>query len=269
MKILCPIDFSETSISATDWTVKYLTKLGGGTVEFLHCINLTSRAGMFLKMDDVLTEWAERDMKDLIAKYQTTSDGIKILSKVVVLDPKSFISSYATQNNFDWIVVGTQGLTALKDITVGSVTEYIINKSEVPVIAVPKRTDLEGIEVVVLGLDQVSRNEEQAIRRIVEVCLANQAKLLLVHFRQSERDPQLMAPTFLAEYPDLSWHFEEREATGDLVGLLNTYCRENQADLLCLIHQRRKWWQRVFTKSLSKSELFRLEIPLLVLSKSS
>ena len=264
MKILCPVDFSDSSINAAQWATDYLRFRGGGELEFLHCINLKSRSGMFLKLDDILAERAERDMGELVKELSENKNNVRFSWKVVVVDPKSFVPSYANRDGFDWIVVGTQGLTALKDITVGSVTEHLINKSEIPVIAVPANSRMEGLRNIVLGVDGESDIDEQPIRDVADLSRSNGATLHMIHYRRPN-DPSLKAPPVIEEYDDLSWEYEEKDTEGMLVGALNTHCSSVKADMLCLIHHRRKWWQRIFTKSLTKSELFKLEVPLLVI----
>jgi len=264
MKILCPIDFSDSSINAAKWILSYLDKLGGGKLEFLHCINLRSRSSMFLKMDDILKERAGRDMQELIDTLSKESTTVSLSSKIAIVDPKSYISQYATKEEFEWIVLGTQGLTALKDITVGSVTEYLINKSSKTVLSIPAHSAMSDIKVVVLGIDADSAEDETAIKSVIELCLKHKATLQLVHFRSKDRDPSVIPPAFFVDYEYLDWKFEEKDSQGELAGELNTYCDSVGADLLCLVHHRRNWWRRVFTKSLSKSELFKLKLPLLI-----
>ena len=269
MKVLCPIDFSDSSINAAKWITAYLDALGGGAIEFLHCINLKSRSGMFLKMDDMLTEWAERDIKDLMEECSKISEKIDFKTKIVVLDPKSFIPVYAGKESFDWIVVGTKGLTSLKDITVGSVTEYLANKASVPVVAVPHESQMRGLNNLIFGIDENSVLDHQALRQVAELCLANECHLRLVHFKQNPKDPDITAPDYLAGFEGLSWEYEQIESMGDLVGVFNTYCEKHEADMLCLVHHRRNWWRRIFTKSLAKSELFSLKVPLLVITSTN
>ena len=264
MKILCPIDFSNSSIHAAKWIGSYLERQGGGVLEFLHCINVRSRSSMFLKMDEILKEQAERDMVNLIETLSTEVKKVKLSSKIAVVDPKSFISQYADKNGFAWIVVGTQGLTALKDITVGSVTEYLINKSSCAVLSIPDQCELNEIKVVVMGVDGDSKDDEATIQPVIDLCLKNQASLRMIHFKSKDRDPSVEAPSFFASYPNLDWKFEQRSVDVDLPVAINAYCQSVQADVLCLVHHRRNWWQRIFTKSLSKSELFTLQVPLFI-----
>ncbi len=268
MKILCPVDFSKASVNACKSILSYVNTQGGGEVLILHCTNLRGRELMFLKMDQYYQERAEMDMEILMKELDGYISDVDVASKIVSVDPKSFIAHFADQNDYDFIVVGTQGLTALKDMTIGSVTEYLINKSKVPVIAIPEKSDLSSIEVVVLGVHEHTPISDDNLEKVLELCRQNNAKLRVVHFGNGEQSQEWPKFERLKEDKDLQFKFEEVKSTGVISADLHNYCHRKEADLLVLIHRRQRWWQRIFTKSISKERLFKLDIPLLVLPGS-
>jgi nucleotide-binding universal stress UspA family protein len=60
----------------------------------------------------------------------------------VIGDPKPTIVKIAIQQNSACVMVGTHGRTGLSHLLLGSVAEYVVRHSPIPVIVVPYRTDI-------------------------------------------------------------------------------------------------------------------------------
>ena len=268
MKVLCPVDFSDTSINAARWIVKYLNTQGAHHITFLHCVNIVSRSSMFLKIDDLLIDRAKQDMQELINDLsKIANENLTLDTSILVVDPKSYIPQLINKDDYRLVVMGTQGLSALKDITVGSVTEYLINKVDSPILAIPDEVEMDGIKNVVLGIDPELEISKDAVEKIVDLCLRSKSQLHLVHVKEDgEVSLEFNLPQWLGNYENLDWKFVEVPLDKSIMHSINNYCENVDADILSLIHRRRNWWRRIFQKSLSKSELFDLRIPLYVVS---
>ncbi len=263
MRILCPIDFSTNAVHALHWTVNVLDTLGGGTLEIVHCIIRRSRAGMFIRLDDLIEKEAIKDLDELSRQVVFMSDRIEVLSNVIFHEPKTYISTYAKNHNFDLIVTGTKGLSAIKEMTVGSVTEWAINNSEIPVIAVPEEAPIGQIKKIVFGFKENIDTSLKNIQLLKKLLLDAGASLDLVHVSDQAMqfdegylpDPALQGVDF--KHTSIS-------CMNGVAKCLSDYCFERKANILCLIHKRQNWLERMFQSSVTKRELFDLHLPLLV-----
>jgi len=61
-----------------------------------------------------------------------------IYSKTSISDISKAILSYATNNEFRLIIMGTRGLTSLKGLISGSLAHNVLNKSAIPVLLIKK-----------------------------------------------------------------------------------------------------------------------------------
>ena len=61
-----------------------------------------------------------------------------IYSKLNITDLAKAIISYAVNNNFELIIMGTRGLTSLKGLIYGSLAHTVLNKSTIPVLLIKK-----------------------------------------------------------------------------------------------------------------------------------
>lgn len=269
MKILCPTDFSTNSLNAAFWIADYLSSWDStGTIHFLHCANVRRRAEMFIKMDHYLKENALQDLMAMITKLKNEYPDLHFESKVQLSDPKSFIPKYATDNDFDFIVMGSKGLTALKNLTVGSVTNTIIKKSNLPVLVIPEDSKYQPIERVVIGVDNDLTHLAKDIEPVYQILPSpDDIDLHLVHVAQKGdlMDQYNLKPT--ADLKGFKTVYKTIEFDDSIAESLMEYCDDEHAQLLIMIHEQRNWLQRIFHKNLSKEGLFELEIPFLILQE--
>ncbi|RMF01164.1 MAG: universal stress protein [Bacteroidetes bacterium] len=264
MKVLCPTDFSQASVAAARWAVQFVDSLGGGELQLLHCLNVVSRSALFIKMDVVFRERAEEDLRILQTELDKLSDRVQLGAYVVNSDPQSFVPQHAAKHHFDFIVMGTKGLTALKDMTVGSVTAYLMDRSAVPLFVIPETATFQNIQHLVLGVDS-HQVKAETIAPLKKLMQASGAKLTVVHASLQDGlgidyDPLLNLPLERTSY-----EFFTIDQGESIPASLTAFCQERGGDLLVMVHRRRAWFERLFNNSVVKSKLFQIEMPLLVL----
>ena len=265
MKILCPTDFSENSINAIFWALNYLEQFENGALEILHCLQAYRRADMFVSLDGFMKEQAEKDIETLEAAIHEEEWKSEINITLFKADPKIFISQRAAKIGADLIVAGSKGLTSLKDMTVGSVTEQIARRSSLPLIIIPNGISFHQLQNVVIGMDEELMKEPAALDPL-KTLLSNAATKL--HLTQVVNKN--------APYGEVNARIEEffRPHTVEHVHVplqdtitytLNNYASNIKANILVLAHKQRSWIGRIFHHSIMKEKLFDLKFPVLII----
>ncbi len=139
-KILVATDFSDCSQGAVRAAGELARKLGA---EIILCTSLeapeetTLLGGSIKPLIDFPKETAEAE-KHLRAVIKTAGIG-DVCKKVRVTlhAPGEDIPDLAEKLKCDLIVVGTHGRTGWRHLVIGSVTERIIRKTEIAVLAIP------------------------------------------------------------------------------------------------------------------------------------
>lgn len=70
------------------------------------------------------------------AERHCAQNGILFEKKITFGDPGNTIVKFAKDKKFDIIVIGARGRGAVKEIFFGSVSNYVLHKSEIPVLVV-------------------------------------------------------------------------------------------------------------------------------------
>ena len=141
MKILLPVDGSESSSRAVDYVIHHMDALKGG-VE-VHVLNVQhhmaygSWVGSFVSQDAIReyqTEQGQAALKP--ARERLDAAGVKYQHHIGVGDEGEVIARYAQEKGCDLVCMGTRGLGSVTSLLLGSVATKTIHLSPAPVLLV-------------------------------------------------------------------------------------------------------------------------------------
>ncbi|MEK6595847.1 MAG: universal stress protein [Pseudomonadota bacterium] len=139
LKILLPIDGSENSgkavadfIQLLDW---YKEK------PEIHLLNvqypLDGNVSLFINPADIKQYHQEEGLKSLQhARDLLDQAGIACQYHIIVGDPAEMIVRFATEKQYDQIVMGPRGKGGIQGLLLGSVTNKVMQLSSIPVLLV-------------------------------------------------------------------------------------------------------------------------------------
>ncbi|HTO53654.1 MAG TPA: universal stress protein [Myxococcota bacterium] len=134
--VLVPTDFSADSDAAVAWARELVTRTGGKLV-LLHAYDLPSLAltGSALAAAHVEKSLAD-SARQRLAALRESLRGLEVETLISGARPDPSILETADRARADAIVMGTRGRTGLAHVLLGSTTERVIRRAQVPVIAV-------------------------------------------------------------------------------------------------------------------------------------
>ncbi|MDE1829945.1 MAG: universal stress protein [Thaumarchaeota archaeon] len=134
--ILVPIDGSKNSIRGLVEAI-HIARLFRAKVTVLHVIpGIPS-----IPITDTMSEYRQNMKKQareffLEARKTALKYKTSLTEKVIFGIPQEEIADYANHKKYDLIVLGARGLSSIKQIFLGSVSNATIHKSKVPVLIV-------------------------------------------------------------------------------------------------------------------------------------
>ena len=141
-RILCPVDFSESSERASDYAVALARQLGAG-VHFLHAWQMPVYAfpdGAVILGPDVVAQITAELQKSLDALVQRHQErDLSVEGHLAQGLPDREIVRMAEELGCELIVMGTHGRTGLPHLFLGSVAERVVRTSPIPVLTVPAK----------------------------------------------------------------------------------------------------------------------------------
>lgn len=138
-RILVPTDFSECSLEAVQYA-RVVSAQAKASIELLHIMEPISYG-----IDFTIESSHDREQKRKAAAKQVevlssqfTAAGIAAKASLYGGAPPDAILKVAAQSESDLIVMGTHGRRGLSHVWAGSVTEAILRRGTIPVLAVRK-----------------------------------------------------------------------------------------------------------------------------------
>ena len=134
-KILVPLDGSKNSIRGLDNAI-YLARQCQAKITGLYILPVPAVYALhpigFIKTE--LIKEAKNFLND--AKKRSAQKGIIFDYKVIGGDPGYDIVKFSKNKKYDLIVLGARGRSHVTEIFLGSVSNYVLHKSKIPVLIV-------------------------------------------------------------------------------------------------------------------------------------
>jgi nucleotide-binding universal stress UspA family protein len=133
-KILVPLDGSKKSISALDNAI-YLAKLSNAEITGIHVLPRIVIAGT---RTSSIEHQIESEGKNILKQGKATSNESNVAyeSKLTSGEPGPTITKYAKNGKFDLIVMSSTGTGSVKDRFFGSISNYVMHTSEIPIMII-------------------------------------------------------------------------------------------------------------------------------------
>lgn len=126
-KILVPIDGSNNAYKALEYAVQ-LAKRYDAKLTLLHVVEeprYVIPEGESFAVPKRIVEYGEQVLS--MGKDIAGRSGVKVQSELLRGNPAERILAYANKGNFDLIIMGTRGLSRIKSLLFGSVSDKVIH----------------------------------------------------------------------------------------------------------------------------------------------
>ena len=272
-KILCPVDFSSTSLNALEFAVAIAKKFGSS----LTLVNVFTERD-FNKI--VGEEAVGKTFKELLAmansRISTLAASVseeigpethgRCDARVELGGLTDQILALIEEYRYDVVVMGTTGISKTNGIFFGSNTEEVMEKIKVPLLCVPEGANYKGFNKLVYASD-FAEEDKLAIQEVISFATMFDARIHVLHINQGEANIHyeqfINELTSFIRYDKIGFVNKEFK---DSVGMgINEYMEEQGSDLLVVFRQHRNFVQSIFHKSLTKVLTYSSNKPLLVL----
>ncbi len=283
-KILVPVDFS----SHTDITCRYaleFAKASGAELKLFHTyfdqiIIADTSFPDTLDMSTIYNEelmkeifrQAEHNMQELeekvnhlITKENLTN--ITITTNVTGGELEHELKGICSEFHPDLVVMGTTGKG--NNINVwGKVSTFIIDHAKVPVITVPEMKNFRGFETIMFAAD-LSDGNAGTISDLIELFSSFKITLHVVHFiikskpSDSYTRMKKLQMKFGKEEKEGRISFEVSEVESDNQKTVDHYVKDKNVDMIAFQPHKHSLLYMLFTKNITKKNLFATNIPLL------
>lgn len=272
-KILFPVDFSENSLNAFRYALHLADKIGAEIIS-LHVYD--GPEGFYQEYYDFLienytiTDWNEfENYKSEVPQLRAIADecqmGHILLSHVLERGaPAASIVEMGAAEKADYVIMGTQGATGLKEAFIGSVTEKVINESNVPVLAIPSKCLYKPITNLVF-LCHYKDAEAEMLKGLLEFAKVLRAQVDVLEVQQHHKDDEHdVVAQWKARFPKSGIGFY-RLTSNDYEGTVMDFVKLNKENLVIIPRHHKNYLQKLLAFSLSRELAFHSTVPLMTI----
>ena len=285
-KILLPIDFS----GHTDITCTYaleLSRIEGAEIRLFHSFfdQIIIADSSFPDAIDMSTMYNEELLKEIFHSAERNINELKekieqdvIKKKLQNISVSATVAGGEIEHELkelyqdfqpDLVVVGTRGLGKNLNFW-GKVSTFFINHSQVPVMTIPEIQRFLGFGRIMMAADLTEANAD-SMRKVLELFRPFSTKIFCVHFlsKTKQQDEQekmkLLRKKFEAEEQSGLITFEIREIEKDNQKTIDQFVKDFSIEMIVFQPYKHGIFYRLFTKNITKKNLFATNIPLLAI----
>jgi len=272
-KILFPTDFSDVSKNAFIYALKLADAINAEIIT-LHVYQIDSPtyldASIFLKDIYEYEELSEfENYKDEIPLLRNIAEAndLKHIQINNVLVQGFLINEIVTlskKENIDFIVMGTKGITHLRQIFFGTTTTRIMDECKTTVLGIPEKCEYKPITQI-LFTTKYHFEDIEALQKV-----QNLAKLLQAHIDCLNIKPphKVYNDDFIVDFKNV---FKNQDVTfhsilsNDIEGVILKFIEQNDINMMAIHTKHRNFFEKLFQVSLSKKLAININIPFLSL----
>ena len=276
-KILVPSDFSNNAQKAVDYAVAIAEKADAEIIllNALAVVDTTfsSRKAVFEEYNNSLAADMREQLKDLQQTVEKKSS-VKITTKFFKGSIADSILKCAVDEDVNLIVMGTRGASGIERMLWGSTTAGIIGNTTIPVLAIPRGLEWKGLKNILFA----TRHFEADDKTLIPILKLAQLEAALVHvavftdtddndlsgYLEHGRLLNAYQQTLPAKYKDVKFKTEHLEGK-EFEDTIEQYIKGYDIDMLVMTTHRRSFWDSMFNRSMTKSMVYQINIPLLAI----
>jgi len=264
IKILCPTDLSEHSVTALQYAVNLANDLDA-ELHIITAYQAPRTASSFRSIDDHIEKNTKEDLDKILA-------GITPLIKTDRLprvniyrgNAVSTILHYSDANDIDLVVMGTQGDNSLRTLLFGSVTKKVGAKSKIPVLAIPEIVkDRLHSNKILMALDNKVLEHEATFR--VPRSLATRLGLKIDILHIAKEDEDFPFDPYISTYLGDTMGEVYIKNGKDPVKEIKNYAENNNVGMLIMIRREKSFFNKLFQVGNTAEEIAKTNIPLMIL----
>lgn len=283
--VLLPIDFSDYSLKACEFAFPLAATMDAEVVLF-HAYLSPSFSSMPIgevinhdgKTEETALEMLEKAKQSLIELETKIEDSItegkwpRVKYRHVLREgvPEDQILGYAERHNPKIIIMGTRGCDKKDMDFIGSVTAEIIERSHVPVLAIPENVSLNRFEDIKSVAFSTSFDDKDLIAfdKMMALLKPNEVSVHFIHFDKkddswAEIKLSGIKAYFQQNYPNNKFEYNLIPGT-DILTAYDEFIHKNDIDAIALTTHKRNLISRLFNPSMARKMVFHTDTPMFV-----
>ncbi len=283
-KILIPVDFSDISFNAACYAA-HVAKQKGAALTLIHVYfnpvtdpiagdHFYSFPTSFAETVNEIIDNARILMNEFSKKLnfylnEHNISDLPLNIEIIGGTAEDCVLDFANTGKFDMLIIGIKGRGGEVE-WLGSFAFEIINKSLIPVLAIPEKAIYkESMFKRLMYATNFDKSDGKAIRKLVKIAKPLETHISVVHVDDTDDNPFInydlahFKEKYIGNLPKVTMDFDLIVNKNQAKGIKN-YILDHEIDIISITSHKRNLLTSIFRPSLTKELLFQLEIPMLI-----
>ena len=283
-KILVPVDFSSYSLNAACYAA-HVAFQKGAELTLIHVYfnpitnpisydhfysfpaNVAETLGEIMEnAGDMMKEFRTK-LSNYMVEHELND--VQVKTEIIGGIAEEAILDFAESGHYDLMVVGIRGKES-SDSWFGSFMTEIINKSSIPVLAIPGNASYkESMFKKLMYATNFDKSDGMAIRKLIEIAMPLDTHISIVHIDETSDNPFVnydlahFKDKYVANVGNVEMDFDLIVNKNRVRGI-EDFILNKEIDIIAVTSHKRNIITSLFKPSLTKELLFRLGIPMLI-----
>ncbi|WP_420601122.1 universal stress protein [Flagellimonas sp.] len=260
--ILLPTDFSKNALKACEYAIA-LFKKEASTFYVLHADPSATSTGRGASLN--------KELAKTVAHLKNISTGSEhhFETKLLLKDLFAGVERFIIEKDIDFIVMGTKGSSALKELFMGSKAVKMLESIRIcPILMVPDTYQHVPIERFMIATNFDHYYERVELNPVIRLAKNSGVEIQVVHVIDgaplSDYQEKLKA-LLKKKMKGINFSFEEVSQTESLANTITELVAERNVHLLAMIYHRYGFFKELFATGVIKKLAFNTSVPFLVL----
>ena len=265
-RILVPTDFSPIADNAMHYAIE-LASLLGSEIFLYHVYSLHRKVDYnhdYSMDEQPYVKKLEQQMEEKALRFKDKLEqkGLAFQTHVEEDSVLSLFGRKAKKHHIDLIVMGSKGASGMQKVLFGSVAATALEMAKVPVLVVPPDHSFSAIQKIAVATD-LHKVKQGILKPLQKLASASQAEVTLLNVKSNPKQ---------ASTADVDLHlqgvpttFSEIPMSHSINESINDFVVNHKMDLICMIRREKGFFESLFKKSITISQVYNSKIPLLVL----
>jgi len=279
-QIVLLTDFSENSFQAILYAMNFFQNK---EVNF-HILHIKDSRGLMLddlmastsgeNMQSALLGNSKKKLEELLEKVHNFNENLKHQFKTEYLFDPFFdaITKYCKKEQIEILVMGTIGATGAKRMLLGSTAAKVINKIDVPILAVPQGSVFSHIEKVLLSVDYKVDYLPKTLEPLLSLLNTFMPSVYTIYADENQTEynkEQLLNKIELDKLLEPFNNSTHKVTSLPLDQTLSCLLEFLHIDLLIMIKKEKTFLQKLINSSHIRKVSYHLKTPLFILPEQA
>lgn len=269
-RILVPLDFSPCSLNAFDAAIQLQAALNA-EIHVLHVIEAHNGEAESYINDQIRIDKKYQEAEIAFADLKSKNDSLKH-SAIELGEVVEIIESYVSNQNIDFVVMGTHGTKGVTKRIYSSNTSTFCKRSKVPVWAIKRKFDLSKMNKTcfISAFDSSEKPAYQWLLNLNRV-LKTELDLLCVDLPTYYSQSDFLVREALKDFKQMAWH--EKVKTNFIKGIslekgILNYLSDNSTDLIVIVARDKSKFFNLFRRKVSSALIKNVDLPILIIPEA-